>query len=305
MTEIERLINEGFISSDFLCQEERNEYIIPTQMKKTWAIQMDLLRELVKVCERYNLKVWVIGGTLLGTVRHRGFIPWDDDIDVIMPREDYDKLLSIGNTVFTDPYFLQSPFDTEMEVYFPTARLCNSNTFLDHNVCALNEIRWNSGIFIDIFVLDGVPRSKSTLRRRFSLIKWYTMLLHAYVLNINKHWLARLAHNVLRWPIWRCKSNMFCKKIHNIARKTQNKDSLIATPYSLEHNIFDSKDFRATEWLSFENIRVPVPIGYDAVLKVSFGDYMQLPPKETRGVWHHFDIDPDIPYLEVIRNASR
>lgn len=137
----------------------------------------------------------------------------------------------------------------------------------------------------------------------------YWVILNAYTLNINKHWLTRMTHRILHWPFWNCNSYSISRRMHRIARRTSfcNSDkvvSLIATPYSLEHNIFRRSDWDETVMLPFENTEIPVPKGYDGVLRVSFGDYMVFPPKEKRGVWHHFSIDPNTPYKDIIAANS-
>lgn len=96
--------------------ETRNDYFISSEMKKVWQVELILLKKLLEVCEKYNLKVFAEGGTLLGAIRERGFIPWDDDIDVAMLREDYDKLQDIALNEFKAPYFFQSGYTDESYV---------------------------------------------------------------------------------------------------------------------------------------------------------------------------------------------
>ena len=88
-------------------KEIRNGYEISADMKKVWAVEMELLKKLLEVCEKHHLRIWAEGGTLLGAVREKGFIPWDDDIDMAMPREDYDKLQTIAKDQFKAPFFFQ------------------------------------------------------------------------------------------------------------------------------------------------------------------------------------------------------
>lgn len=90
---------------EFLEREIRGGYEVSEQMKRVWAIEIDMLQELFRVCDKYGLTIWAEGGTMLGTIRHGGFIPWDDDIDMAMPREDYDRLQEVAADEFKHPYF--------------------------------------------------------------------------------------------------------------------------------------------------------------------------------------------------------
>lgn len=110
MTECERLVREGHVTSDFFDEEVICDYKVSSNLKKLWAIEADLLREFVRVCDKYRLRWYAYAGTLLGAIRHSGFIPWDDDIDVCMPREDYDILTKELAGEFKTPYFMQTPY---------------------------------------------------------------------------------------------------------------------------------------------------------------------------------------------------
>jgi len=96
------------MQDDLSGDEVRCGYKVSSEMKKIWSIELDLARKLKEVCEKYHLRFYMQAGTLLGAVRHQGFIPWDDDMDFVMPREDFDILESIAHKEFTEPYFLQT-----------------------------------------------------------------------------------------------------------------------------------------------------------------------------------------------------
>lgn len=151
MTEIERIMNKEILPKDFLKEETRCEFFVDEKRKKLWTIGLDLLIEFDRVCKKHGLKYFLIGGSLLGAIRHNGFIPWDDDIDVGMLRCDYEKFLTLAYE-FENPYFLQTPY-TDEGYYFSFAKLRNSNTAAISN--AFRYENFNQGVFLDIFPLDN------------------------------------------------------------------------------------------------------------------------------------------------------
>ena len=92
----------------FLDEEVRDGYKVSHEMKKVWAVELDLLAEFQRVCKKHNIKYIASGGTMLGAVRHKGFIPWDDDIDLMMLREEYEKLCIVAPSEFKHPYYFQT-----------------------------------------------------------------------------------------------------------------------------------------------------------------------------------------------------
>ena len=114
------------IADSFYQEEERCGYVVSAHMKKVWAVELDLLYQLQQVCEKYGIKYYGSGGTILGAERHKGMIPWDDDIDIMMLRDQYDLLCAHADE-FKEPYFLQT-FDTDEGYFRGHAQLRNSNT---------------------------------------------------------------------------------------------------------------------------------------------------------------------------------
>ena len=144
------------IPENFIAEEIRCGYKVTQQMKEIWAVELDLLSEFDRVCTKYNIKYFACGGTLLGAIRHHGFIPWDDDIDLAMARKDYEKLCEVAPKEFVHPYFFQTEY-TDPGSLRGHAQLRNSITtgILKEEYPLRKKI--NQGIFIDIFPLDGVP----------------------------------------------------------------------------------------------------------------------------------------------------
>ena len=277
-------------------------YEVSAQMKRLWAMELDLVEKFVAVCEENGLHYLIMGGTLLGAVRHKGFIPWDNDIDLLMPRKDFNKLLEIGPVSFQSPYFFQTPV-TEASRYFSTyVKLRNENGTSATREDFENGI--NCGVSIDVFCLDEIPDGPLKRRwyfrrlneiakmQRFSLGKSF----RKGFFNEIKHFLQGLAYRfILHSPDAASLFNIYQKEAGRYAGKGCRQVAHQAFGYH-ENFIWNKKDWDIPIQLSFENLLLNAPSGYDAILKHQYGDYMQFPKDKTT---HDFiEYNPDVPYRD-------
>ena len=142
---------KSILGEDFFKEEERCDYLVSSKMKRIWAVELDMYLSFAEICEKYGLKYFVLGGTMLGAVRHNGFIPWDDDLDVGMLREDYEKFLRLATKEIKHPLFLQTPYN-DPESFLSWAKIRNSTTTAVSRVTS--HRRFNQGLFLDILPLD-------------------------------------------------------------------------------------------------------------------------------------------------------
>lgn len=298
MTEIDRIIEKGSISEDFLKPETICDFYVDESRKKIWAIELDILLEFDKICKKHNLHWFLMFGSLLGAIRHEGFIPWDDDTDVCMPRDDYDKFLALKEEI-KHPYFLQTP-STDDGYYFTYAKIRNSNTTGLTTNFMYQRINW--GMMLDIFPLDNVVLEGS--RERYDKVAKFATDNSNAMRILNPHPsendLLRIKAYSGRDPI----ENL--KDIDKIAtqfndRKTDYVSIASLTLYSYERSFFYAEDFSSYVLRSFMGHEFPVPVGYDRVLNTIYPDYMQLPPPEQRLGWHgNVIFDAEKPYTEYL-----
>ncbi len=283
--------------------ETRWDYYIDEKMKKVWNVQLDLLAKFDEVCKKYNLKYYADGGTLIGIIRHKGYIPWDDDIDITMFRKDYDKLIEVGQKEFTYPYFLQSSY-SEKNYYRGHAQLRNSETtaILKGEREEGKIATHNKGIFIDIFILDGISSDKKLLKKQEKKFKLRMNIVNRYrTKKTDKRLIKGRLQYFLLWMFFKIYSPVkFWKKTEDILRKVDVDDcELIGTiefKFDPEKRKLDKHWYDDSILMDFETMKLPVPIGYDKLLKQFYGDYMK--PVKAPSLHGEVFFDPEKSYKE-------
>lgn len=307
MTECERLIKSGFIPEHFLDDEVRCEYSISSKMKKVWALSMDLIQQVEQLCKKHGLQYFAIGGTALGAVRHKGFIPWDDDIDIAMLRNDYNIFLKIAQKELEFPYFLQTVLTDPAFYNSAFARLRNSATTAispgdERKQC-------NNGIFIDVFPLDGyedVISCKSFIYKSKIQSKFAWNSFHYRTAKNNK---------MLRTIMKMISPLVLMGDVTSFYKRHEYETTLLSNKYTRKVGIMYSffgyvsrrliwqrSIFDDIVYFPFEYTALPLPGGYDEMLGIMYGDYMKFPPKEVRGKHHNLEIEPDIDYKTYCSN---
>lgn len=285
-------------------------YVVTAEKQELFSVLLDLLKELNRVCSENDITYYAFGGTMLGAIRHKGFIPWDDDVDIILPRKDYDRLKEVADKgAFGEPYFFQSP-STDKGYPKGFCRLRNSNTTeIPYDDVAMN---CNRGIFIDIFPLDILPddeKERGKQKKQLSTLRLFMNSFARYYSGFGVKGTTRLKSMAYycTLPLFKMRiltTDKLFRKFEKTASRYSKTENNIAGAVTLlfgnDRFIYDRKLWEGnTIWVDFENIKIPVPEYYDDILKHSYGDYMTPVQEPT----NHGDLlySTKIPYEEYIK----
>jgi len=252
-----------------------------TDLDELKGLELSIMKKIHLFCVEQNINYYLSYGTLLGAVRHSGFIPWDDDIDIQMTRPDYEKflklfpdyakennLLIVNNT--TKPYYGR---------FF--SKVIDTNTVLIEPQYKTDD---PIGVFVDIWPLDGLPNGK--IKRYF--FNKRTVLLSKLILasSMRKDKNMSFFRRTAVFFAGAFNPRKLIKKLEIMAEKHPYEQSKYVKCYSANGFIFDKKEYDKTKLMPFEDAEFFAPVEYDSILKKEYGDYMEIPPPESR-IPHH------------------
>ena len=260
-----------------------------SQIEELHRVQLQMLQVVTNICDKYDIKYMLIGGTLFGAIRHDGFIPWDDDVDLGMTRENYDKFATVAPVEFQHNHYFMQTADTDPNFAFSYMKILDTNTYIEekNNV---NDAR--KGIFIDIFPFDKVPRQpeiRQAVYNRFKIADTAILL--------------RLGYNVIKTPFRKDPKDKSLDLFMSVAKLKERRENIMrlynhepfhhyknyASQYAYDKEVLSQRELTELTKHKFENLEVAIPKHYDKILTRMYGDYMELPPEKNR-VAKHIDV---------------
>lgn len=260
------------------------------ELLKLQSLSIEMANYFVEFCQKNGLTCYLCGGGCIGAVRHKGMIPWDDDLDFFMPREDYEKAIELwGKYENKERYVLEISDKKHVDgnLFF---------TIRDKETTFIKPYQKNMdithGIVLDVLPLDGYPSSK--LKRKWQCIcaLFYSLFCaqivpekHGIVIKVVCKLLLSMVPNInVRYIIWSfAKRQMTKYRIEDCDAITE----LCSGPNYMR-NRYPKEIFQEELFVEFDNYKMPIPVGYDKYLKIAFGDYMILPPEKDRVAAHEF-----------------
>lgn len=254
---------------------------------------LDILLGIDTVCKKHNLRYYIMAGTMLGAIRHKGFIPWDDDIDIGMPRKDYDLLIKNAKEWLPAPYEMVCG-ENDKSYPLPFAKIQDSNTTLIERI----GLKYLGGVYIDVFPLDGVPDNKMAQRVHFAKYFIYKKILYLTFRDPYKHgkgissWMPLLCRKVF-------KTHKIQRSIRNILTKYDfDKQVLIADYDDGSRGVMNKEILGNPTPVLFEGKEIMGVERYDIYLKQKYGNYMEIPKSGQQRQHNFYFLDLKTPYRD-------
>ncbi len=269
--------------------------LTPKQLRELQLKQLDMLEYFKEFCDKNNLKFYLIGGSLIGALRNKGFVPWDDDIDILMPRPDYERLHVLWKEQCADGRFRLLKTDDKMF----TGNIFITITDTNYTMVKANqtEVDIPHGLVMDVFPLDVCPNGRFARKMQYIWTLLYSLFLaqvvpenHGGLISFGSRLLLGIIRGKkLRYKIWR-----FCEKKMTRYKIEENRcvTELCSGPHWMKIE-YPKHIYDGVAYVTFEGLTMPCMSGYDEYLTMVFGDYMTEPPKEEQSPHH------DIAYLDL------
>ncbi|WP_077619686.1 LicD family protein [Bacillus sinesaloumensis] len=247
------------------------------QLKKLHADLLILLLEVDRICKRYDIQYFLSYGTLIGAIRHNGFIPWDDDIDIQMLRKDYEKFTEVCKSELDTSRFFWQSQKTDINYNWVYGKLRLKNT--SYIRAGQEHIKQNDGIFLDILPLDNITSNKFKQALLVFICKVCRKILWSQVGKKNARSLfGKVLYKVLSFIPRKVPILIF----EYFAKFDNKKESSFLVSHNTFGQIYKQEWYSKAIWVQYEGHAFRAPIGYDEILSMVYGDYMTLPAVEKR-----------------------
>jgi len=282
-------------------------------LKSEYANEMELVKEIQnilfemmiqfhEICKKHNLTYYMVGGTLLGAIRHQGFIPWDDDFDVALPRRDYDRLISIPDSELPENIKILSMEKTNNYPY-NFVKIVNKNTTIVEDIGGKGYVM---GVYIDVFPLDGAGNCIDQAKKQVTIAK---LLRICVLICYAKRKSDKLWKNIIKYIIWSIGLKKWQRLLERTIRKKMFETSSYVSNFLgawMEKEIMPREFFGTPTLYKFRERWFFGPEKYDKYLKQLYGDYMKLPPLEKQKSHHKFSyINLYLPYHEFLKGVKK